>query len=164
MSYYKVEDGFRLAMRRLATTIALITAGKGKNWTGMAATAVVPVCAEPPTLLVAVNRSASIHPLLSVENHFCVSLLADRHRDLVGIFSGQKKGGERFQTGAWVEGSEGIPVLDDALASLVCRKTRAIDVSTHTLFIGEIERVANHENISPLIWVDGQFAHATRVD
>ena len=95
----EIRDGFRHAMRRLATTIALITSGEGEGWSGIAATAVMSVCAEPPTLLTAVNRATSIHPVLMVEERFCVNLLADRHQDLVGIFSGQKKGLERFETG-----------------------------------------------------------------
>ena len=162
MTDEEMRDGFRHAMRRLATTIALVTAGRGEGWTGMAATAVMSVTADPPTLLVAVNRTASIHPILSGSERFCVNLLADRHRDLVGIFSGKKKGYERFETGGWVEGTDGIPVLGDALASLVCRITQTLDVTTHTLFIGEVETVVNHDEISPLVWVDGTFANATR--
>jgi len=158
----EIKDGFRHAMRRLATTIALITAGEGESWTGMAATAVMSVCAEPPTLLTAVNQTASIHPVISTGSHFCVNLLAERHKDLVGIFSGQKKGIARFETGGWVAGAYGIPILPDALASLTCRTTMRIDVGTHTLFVGEVEHVANHDEISPLVWVDGGFAAAAR--
>lgn len=162
MTEDEIKDGFRHAMRRLATTIALVTSGRGDNWSGMAATAVMSVCAEPPTLLVAVNRSASLHPILGAEEHFCVNLLADRHQELVGIFSGKKKGAERFETGSWISGAGGIPVLDDALASMVCRTTQRIDVGTHTLFVGEVEHVVNHDEISPLVWVDGSFASAAR--
>jgi flavin reductase len=158
----QVRDGFRNAMRRLATTIALVTTGRDKEWTGMAATAVVSVCAEPPTLLVAVNRTASIYPLLHAEKRFCVNLLAERHRDLVGIFSGQKKGYERFETGNWVAGPDGLPVLADALASLSCSTQSTIDVGTHTLFIGVVDQVINHDEINPLVWVDGSFASASR--
>ncbi len=162
MTEDEIKDGFRHAMRRLATTIALVTSGRGDNWSGMAATAVMSVCAEPPTLLTAVNRSASIYPVLMAGDRFCVNLLADRHQELVGIFSGKKKGAERFETGHWVAGTDGIPVLDDALASMVCRTTQRIDVGTHTLFIGEVEHVVNHDEISPLVWVDGSFASAAR--
>lgn len=162
MTEDEIKDGFRHAMRRLATTIALITTGRDESWSGMAATAVMSVCAEPPTLLTAVNRTASIHPVLSQSERFCVNLLADRHRDLVGIFSGQKKGLARFETGDWAAGPDGIPVLGDALASLVCRTTQQIDVGTHTLFLGEVEEVVNHDEISPLVWVDGTFASAAR--
>ena len=162
MTEDEIKDGFRHAMRRLATTIALITSGEGENWTGMAATAVMSVCAEPPTLLTAVNRTASIHPLMAINSHFCVNLLAERHKDLVGIFSGQKKGLARFETGGWVAGPYGVPVLPDALACLMCRTTERIDVSTHTLFVGVVEHVVNHDEINPLVWVDGGFAAAAR--
>jgi flavin reductase len=162
MTEEEIKDGFRHAMRRLATTIALITSGQGEGWSGMAATAVMSVCAEPPTLLTAVNRSASIHPVLMQEERFCVNLLADRHQELVGVFSGQKKGIERFSAGNWVAHESGIPLLGDALASLVCRTTQRIDVGTHTLFVGEVEHVVNHDEIRPLVWVDGNFASAAR--
>ncbi len=157
-----VRDGFRHAMRRLATTIALVTTGRDQEWTGMAATAVVSVCAEPPTLLVAVNRTASIYPLLHAEKRFCVNLLSEAHRDLVGIFSGQKKGYERFETGNWIAGPDGLPVLADALSSLTCRTESTLDIGTHTLFIGVVEQVSNHDEINPLVWVDGGFASAAR--
>lgn len=162
MTDEQVRDGFRNAMRRLATTIALVTTGRDQEWAGMAATAVVSVCAEPPTLLVAVNRNASLYPLLHAENRFCVNLLSERHRDLVGIFSGQKRGFERFSTGNWVAGPDGLPVLKDALASLSCRTETTVDVGTHTLFIGQVEQVINHDEIDPLVWVDGGFASAAR--
>lgn len=162
MTEEEIKDGFRHAMRRLATTIALITSGKGEQWSGMAATAVMSVCAEPPTLLTAINRSASIYPVLMAEERFCVNLLADRHQALVGIFSGKKKGRERFDTGDWITHDSGIPLLDDALASLVCRTTQRIDVGTHTLFVGEVEHIVNHDEITPLVWVDGMFASAAR--
>lgn len=162
MTEDEIKEGFRHAMRRLATTIALITSGEGESWTGMAATAVMSVCAEPPTLLTAVNRSASIHPVMTGASHFCVNLLAERHKDMVGIFSGQTKGLARFETGGWAAGPQGLPLLEDALASLVCRTTQRIDVGTHTLFIGEVEHVVNHDEISPLVWVDGTFANAAR--
>jgi len=158
----QVNDGFKHAMRRLATTVALVTSGQGENWVGMAATAVVSVCADPPTLLVAVNRTASIHPTLHAEKRFCVNLLSDRHRDLVGVFSGKKKGLERFETGQWIAGADGLPVLGDALASLSCRTESTLDVGTHTLFIGRVESVVNHDEIDPLVWVDGGFATAAR--
>ena len=162
MTEEALSNGFRQAMRRLATTVALITSGQGENWAGMAATAVVSVCAEPPTILVAVNRSASLYPTLHAEKRFCVNLLSERHKELVGIFSGQKKGFARFETGGWEAGPGGLPVLPDALSALVCNTVSTVDVGTHTLFIGQVESIINHMDIDPLIWVDGGMASAAR--
>lgn len=158
-----LSNDFRQAMRRLATTIAIVTTGTGKNWAGMAATAVTSVASDPPTILVAVNRSASMSPVLEAEQRFCVNLLAERHRELVGVFSGQKKGFARFETGGWTASEEGLPVLPDAVASLICTTQMTLSVATHTLYIGEVQRILNHPSIDPLIWVDGGFASARRL-
>jgi flavin reductase len=155
-----IQDEFKQAMRRLASTIAIVTSGKGDAWTGMAATAVTSVTADPPTILVAVNRSASLSPVLTEHRQFCVNLLAERHRDLVGIFSGAAKGLARFETGGWKASEEGLPVLSDALAVLICTTSTMLEVGTHTLFIGEVRRIRNHPSIDPLIWVDSKFASA----
>lgn len=158
-----LTDDFKQAMRRLATTIAIVTTGTGEDWTGMAATAVTSVTSDPPTILVAVNRTASLSPLLHEQQRFCVNLLAERHKDLVGIFSGQKKGMARFEDGEWTQSPEGVPVLKDAVASLICTTQMTLGVATHTLFIGQVQSIVNHPSIDPLIWVDGTFASATRI-
>ena len=155
-----IQDDFKQAMRRLASTIALVTSGRGDGWTGMAATAVTSVTADPPTILVAVNRNASLSPVLAEHRQFCVNLLAERHRDLVSLFSGPTKGLARFETGGWETSEEGLPVLSDAVASLMCTTSMTLEVATHTLFIGEVTRIVNHPTIDPLIWVDGKFASA----
>ena len=91
MAVETVQADFKQAMRRLAATVAIVTSGTDEEWTGMAATAVTSVTTDPPTLLVAVNRNASLSPVLKREGRFCVNLLAERHAEIVGIFSGQKK-------------------------------------------------------------------------
>lgn len=156
-----LKDDYRQAMRRLATTVAIVTSGSGDRYAGMAATAVMSVTADPPTLVVAVNRSASMSPVIGEHGWFCVNLLAERHRDLVGIFSGGKAGMARFDHGSWTIDADRPPILTDAAASLVCQTTGSFQVGTHTLFVGEVRVIANHEAIDPLIWVDGRMASAT---
>jgi flavin reductase (DIM6/NTAB) family NADH-FMN oxidoreductase RutF len=153
-----VRGDFKQAMRRLAATIAVVTSGSDDDWTGMVATAVTSVTADPPTLLVAVNRSASISPVMKRDGRFCVNLLAERHAGIVDIFSGQRKGPDRFEVGNWHASEEGLPLLTDAVASLVCTISTAVEVATHTLFIGEVTKVYCHSTIDPLIWVDGRLA------
>lgn len=164
MTQTDLADLFRQAMRRLATTIAIVTTGQRGQWAGMAATAVTSVTADPPTLLVAANLSASMIPTLEREGRFCVNLLSERHCELVRAFSGALKGAERFSVGAWKPSHEGLPVLSDAVSSLICEIRSTVDVETHRLLIGEVRSVINHPQIDPLIWVDSGFASAARLD
>jgi flavin reductase (DIM6/NTAB) family NADH-FMN oxidoreductase RutF len=160
MTEQALRDDFRQAMRRLATTVAIVTTGKGETFAGMAATAVMSVTADPPTLVVAVNRTASMAPLLGEHGWFCVNLLAERHQNLVAIFGGKKSGQARFEDGDWTFSANMPPVLADAAASLVCETSGRFDVGTHTLVVGEVRAIANHPQIDPLIWVDGRVASA----
>jgi flavin reductase len=156
-----IADEFRDAMRRLGGTVAVITAGTDDGWTGMAATAVISVCMDPPTLLVSINQSASIHPVITAQKRFCVNILSQGHSELVGAFSGKRKGLERFEIGDWSAGPNGEPILADALSSLSCQLDRQIDVGTHTLFVGQVDKISNHPAIAPLMWVDGKLAAAS---
>ena len=155
-----LRDDFKQAMRRLATTVAIVTTGRGEHFAGMAATAVMSVTADPPTLVVAVNRAASMSPMLDEHGWFCVNLLAERHEALVAVFGGAKAGKARFDDGDWRFSSVQPPILADAAASLVCETSGRFEVGTHTLFVGAVRAIANHPQIDPLIWVDGGVASA----
>lgn len=158
-----LAENFRAAMRRLASTVALITTGGEGGWNGMAVTAVMSVCTEPPTLVIAVNRSASIHPMLQTGGSYCVNLLGERHERLVGAFSGARKGQERFEQGAWEPGIDGLPILSDALASFLCRISSMVEVGTHSMIFGVVEHIRYHPDVDPLLWADGAPAALRRL-
>lgn len=160
MTEQAIGEDFRQAMRRLASTVAIITSGSADKPAGMAATAVMSAAGDPPTIVVAVNRNASLSPILAEHGRFCVNLLAERHCDLVGVFSGVAKGAERFNTGDWTASEDGLPVLADAAASMTCTTMNTLEVATHTLFVGRVDSIVNHPAIDPLVWVDGRMASA----
>ncbi len=153
-----LEDAFRSAMRRHASTVAIITACHEAQWIGMAATAVCSVSSEPPTLLIVVNRSASLATALRAENRFCVNLLAERHKNLVAAFGGKLKGQERFNVGEWRQAMEGLPTLSDALACISCETVQVIAAATHDIYVGRVAEVLVHADVDPLIWLDGSIA------
>lgn len=68
-------DDFRLAMRRLATTVSIVTTSSEGRPFGMTATAVTSLSTEPPSLLFCVNRNTSIFPRLGPGVGACVNLL-----------------------------------------------------------------------------------------
>ncbi len=55
-------DQFKSVMRRFAASVNVITSVDGTVMNGMTATAVCSVSADPPSLLVIVNRSNRSHP------------------------------------------------------------------------------------------------------
>ncbi|MDD3674779.1 MAG: flavin reductase family protein [Novosphingobium sp.] len=158
MKQQVLQEDFKQGMRRLASTVAVVTTGKNGQWSGMAATAVSSVSSDPPTLLVVVNRSSSLAAALAERDSFCVNLLSGRHEELVDAFGGKLKGQDRFRIGNWEEAEEGPPELADALASFMCRIANKFSVATHDIYIGSVERVSFYDMIDPLVWLNGRMA------
>jgi flavin reductase (DIM6/NTAB) family NADH-FMN oxidoreductase RutF len=154
-------DVFKLAMRRLAAGVTIITTCHDGHRCGLTATAVCSLSADPPQLLVCVNRSSQAHDIIKRGANLCVNLLARRHKALAARFAGQKKGvagEERFRAGKWTTLKTTAPVLDDALASFDCVVRETVESSTHTIFIGNVVDVRLRAEGHPLLYAGGAYA------
>jgi len=158
-----IGAAFKSAMRRLTSTVSLITTKVDGRRIGMAATAVQSVTVEPATLLVCINRSASISEPLKREGRFAVNMLHVSHIDLVPIFSGKLKDEARFSHGLW-EDVDSMPVLSDAQSSLVCRLASMVNVGSHDVIFGEVESIHVRQDIAPLLYENGGFARSQPLD
>jgi flavin reductase len=159
-----LANEFKTAMRRLATTVALVAAGQERlSWRGMAVTALTCVCVDPPILALCLNRESATCQSLDLDAPFSVNLLAQRHHALVPPFSGKSQGSERFSHGHWVHSRLGPPILADAAASLLCVSSQTTPVHSHLLVLGEVQQIVNDPTIDPLIWMDGMFAKAQAI-
>lgn len=114
---------FKLAMRRMPGTVALITTRDGDTPVGLAASAVIPVSMEPPSMLISVNRSASPHPAIKRSGRFCVNLLGTAHTDHVSPFSQSALRDKRFASDAW-DDDEGLPFLSATTCQRPCSGCR----------------------------------------
>ena len=158
------RDAFRQAMRRLAGACSVVTSSDGtgaaEGWGGLAATAVCSVSADPPRLLVCVNRSVFAHRLIVQSRALAVNVLERRQEPIARRFSGS--GGcapqEKFQLGRWEAISTGAPVLHEALAAFDCRVVEIAPGSSHDIFICDVVAVREHGQAQdPLIYFNGEF-------
>src|SRR3546814_18320121 len=79
----------------------------------MAATAADALSMDPPSMIVSVNRSASLHAPLSAGANFCINVLSRQQEEISRACGGKLKGEERFALGKWLEGVAGVTVLVD---------------------------------------------------
>jgi flavin reductase len=156
-----VANDFKQAMRRLTTTIGIITTRHGEERFGMTATAVCSVSTAPPAIAICINRSASLHDAVLGSAQFCVNLLSAEHHPLVFPFSGKVQGEARFEHGSWGHEATGLPYLDGSIANIFCKLDAHLEYHTHTLFIGAVERVLLGHIGDSLLWKESGFAIAT---
>jgi flavin reductase len=153
-----IADAYRNGMRQLAAGVCLITSTDQQQPGGMIATAVTSVSAEPPTLLVCVNRNASMFDLIQRSDHFCVNVLSVDALGLVDIFSNAARRAERFVTGEWQQDDLGSPIAADALVAFSCKVVNTVDWHTHAIFLGEVTNVVHpNSDTQPMVYHDRAF-------
>ena len=152
------RDDFRNAMRKLIGGVTLICTTNGDRSYGMTATAVCSVSADPPTLLVCLNRNGSTCAAVSESGVFSVNLLNPRNVDLAGAFSRSPADlQDRFSAGEWTVLETGAPILCDSAASFDCEVTEEIDSGSHRIFIGRVRTVSASSEEVALGYFAGGF-------
>ena len=129
----------------------------------MAATAVSELSLDPPSLLICVNQTASIHSPLVSGAHFAVNILSQAQEDLARLCSGSTKGEHRFSQGDWGEAAHSIPILRGAQASFVCMNERSMSYGTHRVFIGRVVEALTSGDVAPLIYFDQKYGKVAQM-
>ncbi|USE35016.1 flavin reductase family protein [Endozoicomonas sp. SCSIO W0465] len=122
------------SMRRLASSVTVISSANGEQRHAMAATAVTSLSVEPPSVLVCVNQSTAMHALLEEGVDFCVNVLSREQEQVSAMCGGRAQGEARFQTGNWTSSDEGLPYLSDAQSVLICEQDGKYSYGTHTIY------------------------------
>lgn len=152
-----IQDAFRHAMRRVASTVTIVTAGSSTERHGTTATSVTSISMEPPSVLVCFNQASRLHDFLNKQERFCVNVLHTDNMETARIFSSPSIGADRFASGQWKTDATGIPYLSDAQAVLFCRKEKEIIYGSHTIFIGRVLEARARGDVSPLLYRDGGY-------
>jgi flavin reductase (DIM6/NTAB) family NADH-FMN oxidoreductase RutF len=156
-----IKEAFRRALRGVASTVTMITTQwEGRRY-GMVATATMSVSFDPPSFVVAVNRSASAYRALEARGAFAVNIVGRADEHMARWFA-ETSGEERFQSGRWLDYSgndhlEDLPYLDSCQAAIFCKTAQSVSFGTHTLFIGEVRDIHTRAQSHPLLYLDGGF-------
>ena len=149
-------DGFRGAMRRVASGVALVTTNADNAWHGIAMTAFMSLSFDPPSVAIAINRTASLYAPLMIAGRFCINVLDTGQADLCQDFV-RCPVDTRFAEGGWTDAVTALPSLPDALSRIFCRVGGAQTFGSHAIVIGVVEQVINRDEIDPLIYADGRY-------
>jgi len=149
---------FKAGMRSLAGAVNIITSAHAEHRYGMTATAVCSASAEPPTVLVCINKLATTHGAVAKTGAFCVNVLRAEDWQLSTTFSGAQSGEARFKNGNWTKLATGSPALVDALVSFDCRVVKKMAHGSHTVFLGQVEQMLLGQKGKPLLYSEGQYA------
>lgn len=154
------EQEHRGGMRHVAAATSIVTSKNGQEAVGLTVTAVCSVTAEPPRLVVFINKSTYASTHIVSAGFLCVNTLAGDQSELACIFAGMRKeipGPERFTHGEWETLVTGAPALVGAKVSFDCRVVQVFDESTHFAFLCEIVAVRENPKKDALLYMGSKF-------
>ena len=151
-----VKKEFIKAMRGITSTVTVISVKDREEKQAMTATSVASLSLDPPTMLVCINHEAIIHDVMKEGLGFCINILSLGQESLADICGIKGKEEQRFLEGNWSEFDD-IPYSQDSQSNIFCSCIKTIKHTTHTIYLGEINKVYNQTNFSPLLYRDGKY-------
>lgn len=152
------------AVAQHVSSVCVITTELGGERFGLTATAVSSVSAEPPRLLVCVNKNGLTHEKIVRSGHFCVNVLTEGHHKAAMVFAGIGGSREdRFAAGEWTTLKTGAPALVGAAAVFDCLVGEASDQATHTVFFGDVVATAHRKGEDTLLYGARRFRQLRKI-
>ena len=142
---------FRKVMGRFATGVTVVTTVERETVHGMTANGFLSVSLRPPLVLVSLGR-CRMNEMLPRSGRYGVSVLSHDQHHFAAHFAAQRPSPVE-PTFTW---QNGLPLLQGALAHLVCRVVDVHRAGDHVLWIGEVEYL-DHRDAEPLLFYTGRF-------
>jgi len=150
------QAAFKDAMRGWASGVTVVTARSGDNVHGMTVSAFSSVSVDPPLILVCASQSSATHQMIEEGGLFAVNILAAHQQGVSNVFASSMHEDSRLERVGWTEGRTGVPLIDEALASLECRVASAHREGSHTIYVGRVEAV-HTTDAPPLLYYQGGY-------
>jgi len=142
-------------MGHFATGISVVTTLDGDRPQGITVNAFSSVSLEPPLVMVALDRSRFITPMVRAFGRYAVNVLGSDQQQLSDCFAHApvSPGREDFCGATWHAGASGLPLIDGSIATLECSVLETFGAGDHDLFIGRVDALDQHrEGVPPLLY------------
>ena len=145
-----------VGLRAVGTAIVTAEAGDGPR--GFLALSATHLCADPPMLMVSVDKKTSALQTMLDGGHFAINYLATGQADLAGPFGGkgELKGADRFTLGTWTTLATGAPVLEGAAGVIDCKIEEVIERYGTAIVIGRVMDFTSTPDTTPLVSYKGK--------
>jgi flavin reductase (DIM6/NTAB) family NADH-FMN oxidoreductase RutF len=140
---------------RLPSGVCVITTDGPLGAHGMTASAVCSLSLDPALLLVCIDQRSSTLTAVRAHGRFAVNVLAADQTEASRAFAGRGEQAGRFAR-ARHRRQDGVPVLEDSAAWLVCDVHELLSGGDHTIVVGQVRRQGRTDR-EPLVWHGGGY-------
>lgn len=131
---------FISAMSRRVSSVNLVTTDGLAGRFGLTVTSMCSVSAEPPLVMIGINRNSPMCQAISANGCFAINVLSIAQKHLADSFAGVGSQSQcyDFSQAQWVPGRTGSPILAEGAVSFECELASYQDVGSHRMFLGRV--------------------------
>ncbi|WP_433622121.1 flavin reductase family protein [Nocardia sp. CA-120079] len=144
---------FRDVVGRFTSGVTVITTVHEGIRRGITVSAFTSLSDDPPSVVVCLNRKSATGRAVRVTRRFAVNILTEQQLAHAGSFA--RRGDDKF-AGIPIVDEAGVPLLDGALAHLICEVDQDIESGTHVVLLARVTAVWARESM-PLAYYRGAF-------
>jgi flavin reductase (DIM6/NTAB) family NADH-FMN oxidoreductase RutF len=150
---------FWQAIGQRATGSTIVTARSAQGPAGLLGLSATHLCADPPIMIVSVDKRTSALATVLEARHFAINYLPKSAAALADIFGGKSdlKGAARFETANWTTLATGAPVLEKAVGAIDCELVDTIERYGTVLILGRVVAARHDPEAVPLIHFRGGY-------
>ncbi|MFD3874168.1 flavin reductase family protein [Streptomyces sp. NPDC058623] len=159
---YEDPEAARLALRRLASGVTVLTVSQGGVRHGTTASAVVTLSRDPLVLGACLRPTSKFASLVRRAGRFSVNVLSSAQNDVARRFAnpGRPLGDAQFEGFDWsTDPLTGAPLLGGSLAHMACRILGWHQVGDHDMLLAEVTG-GSHTVNSPMLSFAGRMHSA----
>ena len=153
-----MEEGraFRDTLGHLATGVCVVTALGPDGPAGLTTNAVASLSLRPRLVVVCFDNTSRTLPVVRAAGRFAINILRVGQEELARLFASKRLAADKFAAVTHTV-DHGVPVLDDALAWLVCDLRAEHPGGDHTIGVGEVTDMG-HSSGAPLVFYRGAYS------
>lgn len=160
-----IAENLKAAMRRFPQGVTVVTTKSGDGPLGITVASFTSISLNPPLVLVSIAKGTYYHALFVNAKTFAVNLLASDQGDISERFAGKVPQGEgRFRGVKYHAGSDGPPLIENALSWIECRNWKTMDAGDHTIILGEVTQCLTARESAPLLYFNRQYATIAQLE
>jgi flavin reductase (DIM6/NTAB) family NADH-FMN oxidoreductase RutF len=133
-------DAKKTALRMIPYGIYVLTADDGKGNVGAATVNwVTQGSFAPPLVVVGVKADSGAHTVVKGTGKFALNMLGKEHKGVAFTFFKPAKVEDGKLSGqAFHPGTNGTPILDDAIAAVECSVREIVELGDHHIVVAEV--------------------------
>lgn len=148
---------FRQALGCFPTGVAIVTTRTPEGRpVGLTINSFSSLSLEPPLIMWSLVNHSPSRAFFENCNYFAINIINSKQTEAALGFANSKIE-DKFALVSHADGEEGVPLINDCVATFVCENYRQYEGGDHTIFIGRVVRHSTITEHEPAVFHRGKF-------